>query len=89
MVVGLKIVGIVNDFDDATLIEDIVKVFLIENRINSLFSLNKKKNLDNPNQKLDEFFENDLEFKENSNRKLLRIKNIDDSKPVFNVRGLF
>ena len=87
--VDLKIVGTVNDFNDANTIEDIVKIFLVENRIYNLLSLEKKKNFKKESQKITTFLENDLKFEENSNEKFLQIKNYEDFTPVFNVRGLF
>jgi len=85
----LKIVGVVNDYKEASDIEDIVRVFIIEKRILSLSSLEKKKNFENiADPDLIKFPVNDIKFTETSNKKNLRIKNYEDPKPVFNVRGL-
>ena len=85
----LKIVGVVNEYKQALEIEDIVKVFLIEKRINNILSLEKSRKLENENSDLMIFSkENDENVNHFNNEKIV-IKKNEDSKPVFNVRGLF
>jgi hypothetical protein len=85
----LKIAGVVNNYKEALAIEDIVRTFIIEQKILNLSSLEKKKNFKNgTEQNIIIFPTNDNQFSETSNTKNLHIKNDEDSKPVFNVRGL-
>ena len=85
----MKIVGVVSEYKEALEIEDIVKIFLIEQRILDLLSLKQDKNQDTlnsnvmilPKKKIDNF--------KDSDENLLHAKADTDSKPVFNVRGLF
>lgn len=85
----MKIVGVVNDSKEASDIEDIVRVFIIEKRILNLSSLEKKKKFENiADPDLIKLPVNDIKFTETSNKKNFRIKNYEDPRPVFNVRGL-
>ena len=85
----MKIAGVVNNYKEALDIEDIVKVFIIERQILNLLSLDKEKNFKNVvNHNLMEFSTNDSEFSEGSSKKNLQIKNDEEFRPVFNVRGL-
>lgn len=85
----MKIAGVVNDYKEALDIEDIVKVFIIEKRILNLPSFEKRKKFENvadPNIMV--FPTNDIQNAEAANKKNLNVKNDEDSRPVFNVRGL-
>ena len=44
----LKIGGVVNDKDEAKEVEEIIKVFLIKQRINNLSSVDQTKKINNP-----------------------------------------
>jgi hypothetical protein len=82
-------VGVVNNYKEALDIEDIVKVFIIEQRILNLLSLEKKKNFENVvDSDVMISSANDIEFAENSNKKILQVRNDEENNPVFNVRGL-
>jgi len=86
---NLKIAGVVNSYNEALVIEDITKTFLIEERILNLPSLRNKKNfknMKNPDTKI--FPKKDIQNSEVSNKNNLRIKNNEDFRSVFNVRGL-
>lgn len=85
----MKIAGVVNDYKEALDIEDFVKVFIIEKRILNLPSFEKRKKFENvadPNIMV--FPTNDIQNAEAANKKNLNVKNDEDSRPVFNVRGL-
>jgi len=84
----LKIVGVINDYKEALEIEDIVKVFVIKQRISNLLSLERNNNFKNNNTNLMIFKSNDVDYLTNSDEKILQIKNNEDNVPVFNVRGL-
>lgn len=81
--------GVVNNYKEALDIEDIVKVFIIEQRILNLLSLEKKKNFENVvDSDVMISSANNIEFAENSNKKILQVRNDEENNPVFNVRGL-
>jgi hypothetical protein len=85
----LKIGGVVTDYKEAKIIEEAVKVFIIEQRILNLLSIEKEKKFvkdDNPEPLI--FLTNKEKFKENSDEKVLPTKLIDYQTPRFNVRGL-
>ena len=85
----MKIGGVVSDYKEALDIEDAVKVFIIEQRILNLLSLERKKKIkkeDNSNAMI--FLTDDEKFSEKSNGKLLSAKIIDYQTPIFSVRGL-
>ena len=85
----MKIAGVVNNYDEALEIEDIVKNFIIKERILNLSSLNKMENskiVTNPEIKI--FQRNDIRYPEAYNKKNLHYKNNGGFKRVFNVRGL-
>jgi hypothetical protein len=84
----LKIVGVVNDYKEALEIEDIVKAFVIKQRISKILSLERNNNFKNESSNLMIFKTNDVDYLDNSDGKNLRIKNNEGNKPVFNVRGL-
>ena len=85
----MKIVGVVNSYNEASDIEDIVRVFIIEKRILNLSSLEKKKKFENGvDPDIIKFPVNDIKFTETSSKKNLHIKNYEHLRPVFNVRGL-
>ncbi|KYK22507.1 hypothetical protein AYK24_02210 [Thermoplasmatales archaeon SG8-52-4] len=84
----MKIVGVINDYKEALEIEDIVKVFVIKQRISNLLSLERNNNFKNNNTNLMIFKSNDVDYLTNSDEKILQIKNNEDNVPVFNVRGL-
>ena len=81
--------GVVNNYKEALEIEDIVKVFIIEQRILNLLSLEKKRNFENVvDSDIMISSANDIQFVENSTKKILQVKNDEENNPVFNVRGL-
>ncbi len=81
--------GVVNNYKEALDIEDIVKVFIIEQRILNLLSLEKKKNFETVvDSNLMVSPTNNIQYAENTNKKILQVKNDEENKPVFNVRGL-
>ena len=81
--------GVVNNYKEALDIEEIVKVFIIEQRILNLLSLEKKKNFENPiDSNIMESPTNDIQLSENTSKKILQVKNDEENNPVFNVRGL-
>lgn len=81
--------GVVNNYKEALDIENIVKVFIIEQRILNLLSLEKKKNFENViDSNIMVSPTNDIKYAENSNKKILPVKNYEENNPVFNVRGL-
>jgi hypothetical protein len=84
----LKIVGVVSDYNEAKDIENIVKVFVIKQRICNLLSLEKEKNFEKVESNFNKFQIKEVEFPTNSDKKYFHEKIIDDSSPVFNVRGL-
>ena len=86
---NLKIAGVVNSHSEALVIEDITKTFLIEKRILNLSSLRNKKNFKNmKNPNIKTFPKKDIQNSEVSNKNNLRIKNNEDFRSIFNVRGL-
>jgi hypothetical protein len=84
----LKIVGVVNDYKEALEIEDIVKVFVVKQRISSLLPLERNSSLKNESSDLMIFKTNNIDYINNSNGKNINEKNNGDNSPVFNVRGL-
>ena len=84
----LKIVGVVNNYNEALDIEEIVKVFTIEQRIFNLLSLEKEKNFENANSNIMIFSKDDVKYAATSDKKISHDKTNGDSAPVFNVRGL-
>lgn len=86
---NLKIAGVVNNYDEALEIEDIVKVFFIEKKILNLPPLNKsKKNKNVTNHHIKIFHKNDDHYSVTSDKKNLHNKNDGYFRHVFNVRGL-
>jgi len=85
----LKIAGVVNDYKEALDIEDIVKAFIIKQRIFNILSLEKKKNFDS-DEDTNIIIKpvNYDQYAESSNKKIILIKNNEENSPVFNVRGL-
>jgi len=86
--VKLNIVGVVNDYNEALEIEEIVKVFLIKQRIINLLSLEKNKHYENDNSNVAIFSKKDFKNSETTDEKILHLKNNDSSVPFFSVRGL-
>lgn len=84
----MKIVGVINDYKEALEIEDIVKVFVIKQRISNLISLERDNNYKSDNSNFMIFKTNNVNYLKNSDEKILQIKNNEDNVPVFNVRGL-
>ena len=84
----MKIVGVINDYKEALEIEDIVKVFVVKQRISNLLSLERNNNFKNDNSNFIVFKTNNTNYYSNSDEKILQIKNNEDNVPVFNVRGL-
>lgn len=85
----LKFAGVVNEYKDAVEIEDIVKVFIINKRINDLLSLEKRKSFEKLKSNDVAFSFNDVKYLNNSDGKIIHNKIYTDSQPVFCVRGLF
>ena len=85
----MKIGGAVNDYKEAKIIEEAVKVFIIEQRILNLLSIEKKKKFekDETSDPL-MFLTNKEKINENSDVAILPLKIIDSQTPRFNVRGL-
>lgn len=84
----MKIVGGVNDYKEALEIEEVVKVFIVEKRILNLLSIEKKKNFENADSNIMIFPTDNIQYEENSNKKISHVNIDEDSVPVFNVRGL-
>ena len=85
----MKIGGAVNDYKAALEIEDAVKVYIIEQRIFNLLSIEKKKKLvKNDNSDSLMFLTEKEKINENSDVTILPSKIIDYPTPRFNVRGL-
>ncbi len=85
----MKIAGVVNNYNEALEIEDIVKNFIIKERILNLTSLNKRQNINNiTNPNIDIFQTSNINYPETYNKKNLQNKNNEVFRPVFNVRGL-
>ena len=85
----LKIGGVVYDYKEALEIEDAVKIFIIEQRILNLLSLEKQKKFEK-NYKSEPmiFLTNKEKFSAPSIEKNISTKVIDYPTPLFNVRGL-
>ena len=85
----LKIGGAVNDYKEAKTIEEAVKVFIIEQRILNLLSIEKEKKIekdDNTDPLV--YLTNKDKINEDSDVTILPSKVIDYQTPRFNVRGL-
>lgn len=85
----MKIGGAVNDYKAALEIEDAVKVFIIEQRIFNLLSIEKRKKIekdDNSSPLI--FLANKEKVNENSDDVIIPSKIIEYPTPRFNVRGL-
>ena len=79
--------GVISDYKEAENIEDIVKVFVIKQRISNLLSDSKNKNyedIENSSMILSSDEMNNLEI---SNEESLPHKEGNNNKPIFNVRG--
>jgi hypothetical protein len=86
----LKIAGVVNSYNEALDIEDIVKVFVVERKILNLPTLKSSKNIKNVKKTNNlNFTSNNIHFPENSNKKNGHAKNNDGFRSIFSVRGLF
>ena len=85
----MKIAGVVNNYNEALEIEEIVKVFIIEKKIFKLQPLNSKEKFEYVVKSKNNIFQaNDVEYSEPYSKKNINIKNNDEFRPVFNVRGL-
>ena len=85
----MKIAGVVNDYKEALDIEDIVKAFVIKQRIFHLLSLEKKKKIDKvEGSNIVKSNKKEIEFSQTLDKKNIETKNVDEISPVFNVRGL-
>jgi len=71
----LKICGVVNDIDEAKEFEEIVKVFLIKQRINNLSSGNKNKDFKNTNLNFIKKLTENNSILEKSKEKKFNVKN--------------
>ena len=87
--IKLKIAGVVNDYNYAVEIEEIVKVFIIKQRINALFSLEKNKKYIKNDRNHVLFSQNEIKLLDNSNQKTSIDKNKHEFHSNFLVRGLF
>jgi len=83
----LKIVGVVNEYKEAQDIEEIVKVFVIEQRISNLLLCKKNEFLDDINSSVMILSKNDVKSVETPNEDTIHNKNNSSSPPLFNVRG--
>ena len=83
----MKIVGVVNDYKEALNIEDIVKVFVIEQRIFNLLSDSKNKNYSDINSNTIMLSKDEIENIKTSNEDSINHKDENNYKPLFNVRG--
>ena len=81
----LKIVGVVNGYSEAEDIEEIVKVFVIEQRVLSLLSNKNNVNIDSNDIILPN---DDIKYFEKSDEKTINDKINKELKPLFNVRGI-
>ena len=85
----MKIGGAVNDYKEAKIIEEAVKVFIIEQRILNLLSIEKEKKFvkdDNSDPLI--YLTNKEKINGNSDVPILPSKIFDYQTPRFNVRGL-
>jgi len=85
----LKIGGAVYDYKEAKIIEEAVKVFIIEQRILNLLSIEKEKKFvkdDNSDPLI--YLTNKEKINGNSDVPILPSKIFDYQTPRFNVRGL-
>ncbi len=85
----MKIGGAVNDYKEAKIIEEAVKVFIIEQRILNLLSIEKEKKfekVDNSDPLV--YLTNKEKINKDSDVTILPSKIIDYQTPRFNVRGL-
>jgi len=87
-VVKLKFAGVVNGYEEAAEIEDIVKVFVIKKRINDLISLDKRKNYKKLNSDNIDFSIDNTKYLNNSDERILHDKILVDFHHFFCVRGL-
>ena len=71
----LKICGVVNDIAEAKEFEEIVKVFLIKQRINNLSSSNKNKDFKNTNLNFIKKLTKNHSVIEKSKEKKFNVKN--------------
>lgn len=83
----MKIVGVVNDYKEAESIEDIVKVFVVKQRISTILSNNKEKNYEDiePNPLM--ISTNEFKKINTPNEETFSHKDDNNHKPLFNVRG--
>ena len=85
----MKIGGAVNDYKEAKIIEEAVKVFIIEQRILNLLSIEKEKKFEKDvNSDPLVYLTNKEKISEDSDAAILPSKIIDYQTPRFNVRGL-
>ena len=85
----MKIGGAVTDYKEAKIIEEAVKVFIIEQRILNLLSIEKeKKFVKDENSDPLIYLTNKEKINENSDVAILPSKIIAYQTPRFNVRGL-
>ena len=85
----MKIAGVINNYDEALAIEEIMKVFIIEERILNFPSLDRTinfKNVTHPDITL--YTAKDNQNPKHIHKKNTHTKNNEDFKAVFNVRGL-
>ena len=83
----MKIVGVVNDYKEAENIEDIVKVFVVEQRISTLLSNNKDKIYEDVETDSMMISTNEIKKIKNPNEENYSQKDENNHKPLFNVRG--
>ena len=81
--------GVVKDYNEALDIEEIVKAFVIKQRIFYLLSVEKKKKIENvEDSNIIISPSSDIKYSETENKKNIQTKNEEEISPVFNVRGL-
>ena len=84
----MKIVGVVNDYKEAENIEDIVKVFVVEQRISTILSNSKDKNYEDIETNSMMIPSNEIKKIKTNNEESYPQKEENNHKPLFNVRGL-
>lgn len=85
----MKIAGVVNNYAEALEIEEVAKVFIIEERIFNLPFIRKRQKFGiGKNPEIRKHTTNDIVYHEISHDKNLQKRNDEDFGHVFNVRGL-
>ena len=83
----MKIVGVVSDHKEAENIEDIVKVFVVKNRISEILSDRKSKDIDEIDTKSMILNSDNVDKIKISHEETYPHKEENNNKRLFNVRG--